>query len=107
MGGLVMKRLIVIMSSILLIIILLLLGPYNVVHYFTATNKVTTILADENVRLKMLGDDSEITSVSFLGSNIYRVETKESTHLMEIKTDKTTHTIDVFEHKQHIKHFEY
>jgi len=101
------KKLIVIISSILLIIILLLLSPYNVVHYFTADNKVTSMLADPTVRLKMLEDDSEITSVKYLGSNIYRVETKESTYLIEIKTDKTTHTIDVFEHKQHVKHFEY
>lgn len=102
-----MKKLLVIISSILLIIVLLLLSPYNIVHYFTAKDKVTTILTDPNVRLEILDDDSGITGVKYLGSNIYRVETKKSTYVMEIKTDKATHTIDVFEYKQHVKKFDY
>lgn len=101
-----MKKLLVTIGSVLLMIVLLLLSPYNVVHYLTATDKVTAILADPNVRLEILGDDSEITRVKYLGSNIYRFENNKSTYVMEIKKDKATHTIDVFEHKQHVKQFD-
>lgn len=102
-----MKKLLAIISSVLFIIVLLLISPYNLVHYFTAKNNVTSMLADPSVRMEILEDESEITNVEYLGSNTYRVETIESVYVMEIKTDKATHIIDVFKHKQHVKKFEY
>ncbi|MCG7343714.1 hypothetical protein MHZ92_06190 [Sporosarcina sp. ACRSL] len=102
-----MKKLIGIISLILLIIVLLLVSPYNLVHYFTAENKVSSLLADPAVRLEILDDDSKITSVKYLGNNMYRVVTKESAYVMEIITEKSTQTIEVFEHKQHVKRFKF
>lgn len=88
-----------------MIVVLLFISPYNLFHYFTAESKVTKILADPDVKFQILEDNSEITNIKYIGSNIYYVETKEGTYVMEINKNKSTYTIDVFEHKKHVKQF--
>ena len=98
-----MKNFRQIISAVILVIVLLFISPYNVLHYLNAESKVTSILADSIFRSEILDEDSEITNVKYLGSHMYRVATKDSAFIMEIKTDKSKRTLDVFEHKQSVK----
>lgn len=87
----------------LLVFLLLVISPYNVIHYFNAEAKVDKILSDSELKMELLEDDSEITNVKYLGSDVYQVKTNNGVYLMEIKTEKSTSNIAVFEHKKYVK----
>lgn len=87
---------------ILLLSALLLFHPYNLYHYLTAEEKVTSIFNDPTMRKGSFGDDSEITNVKYLGKYIYHVETEESTYLVKIKSNNSSHFIEVYQHNINI-----
>ncbi|MBD7985103.1 hypothetical protein H9649_10935 [Sporosarcina sp. Sa2YVA2] len=100
-----MKKLSFVFGVILLVIILSFISPYNLLHHFNAESKVTKILADPEVKLALLDDETEIENIKYLGSNFYQVKTEDGIYVMELKNKESTHIIDVFEHKIHVKQY--
>ncbi|MBD7984242.1 hypothetical protein H9649_06605 [Sporosarcina sp. Sa2YVA2] len=100
-----MKKLSFVFGVILLVIILSFISPYNLLHHFNAESKVTKILADPEVKLALFDDETEIENIKYLGSNFYQVKTENGIYVMDIKNRKSTHIIDVYEHKISVKKF--
>ncbi|MFD2042734.1 hypothetical protein ACFSTA_00260 [Ornithinibacillus salinisoli] len=99
------KKILIVIFFIVIFSAVLLFYPYNLYHYFTAEEKVKSVFIDSNMRERSFGDDSEILNVKYLGNYIYYVETDENTFLVEIKSSNSSHSIEIFEHNQHITQF--
>ncbi|TFB19568.1 hypothetical protein E3U55_10425 [Filobacillus milosensis] len=96
------KRFIIAIGCLVLVVGGLLVYPYNIYHHFTAEKRVENFLFDPNVQNRVLGTDAEITNVQYLGNDIYELQTEEKSFLVTIKSDGSSQTMNVFEHRQRV-----
>lgn len=100
-------KILIALCFILLISSVLLFYPYNLYHHFTADEKIASIFSDPIIRERSFGDDdSEITSVKYVGKHHYYVKTEENAFLIKIKSNKSSLSIDIFEHSQGFTKFQ-
>ncbi|MBM7662793.1 hypothetical protein JOC85_003604 [Bacillus mesophilus] len=99
------KKVILVLTFVLLIIAVIAINPYNLYHHIKAEGTVSSILADPTVRNAAFGNDSEISNIKYLGSNMYRVETSSNTFVIELKKDGSHYNYEIYEFKQKIGAF--
>lgn len=89
----------------LLIIAVIAINPYNLYHHIKAERTVSSLFADPTVRNVAFGNDSEISNINYLGSNMYRIETSSNIFVIELKKDGSHYNYEVYEFKQKIEAF--
>ena len=94
------KNLIISVCCLLLIIGFLYINPYNLYHHFKAEEKVSSIFEGAEIRESLFENDSEVTNVKYLGSDMYHIETAVDTFIIEIKTNKSRTSFQIFQYKQ-------
>ncbi|RXJ04415.1 hypothetical protein DS745_03250 [Anaerobacillus alkaliphilus] len=101
------KNIILILCFMLVITIVLVINPNEMYHHLKAEERVLRLIGDPSVREKVLGDDSVITNIEYVGSNMYRLEIENNAFLIEIKSKGSRTSYEVFELKHSIDKFGY
>ena len=101
------KKVILVLCFLLFIIAFLVINPYNMYHHIKADRTVSSLFADPTVREASFGNNSELSNIKYLGSNMYRVETSNHTFIIEIKTEGSRFNYEIYELKQKIEAFEH
>lgn len=76
-------------------------------HHFKAEERVSSLFGDPSVREKVFGDDSVITNIEYVGSNMYRLQIENKAFVIEIKSKGSRTSYAVFELKHSINQFGY
>lgn len=97
------KNIILGLCFVVLVAVLLFIHPYNLYHHMKADQLVTDVFNNPAINEKVFMDDSEITKVQYLGSNMYRLETVNNNYVIEIKTEGNIRSYKVYEFNEKLE----